>query len=75
MHCMLNLNEMRIIKMNSKIKEYAKTKNVFLWEIADRLGLQDSNFSRLLRHPLPEDKAKEIINIIDRIAEEKAVVL
>lgn len=53
---------------NDMIKEYAKLNGVKLWQIADELGMQDSNFSKLLRHPLSSEKENEICAIIDRIA-------
>ncbi|MBO7731718.1 MAG: hypothetical protein J6S67_04180 [Methanobrevibacter sp.] len=53
------------------IKKYAKSKGVYLWEVAEKLGLSDFYFSRCLRHPLPEDKAQEIFKIIDSIAESR----
>lgn len=56
---------------NKDIKEYARIKNVKLWQIAERLNLQDSNFSRLLRHELTEDKKIEIKVIIDELAVEQ----
>lgn len=39
-----------------------------LWQNAEKLNLCDSNFSRLLRHELPEDKKAEIRAIIDELA-------
>ena len=57
--------------MNKDIKDYAKKMNVYLWEVADKLGLQDTNFSKLLRHPLTDEKSQEIIKIIDSIAESR----
>lgn len=29
---------------NEEIKKYAKSKKVYLWEVAEKLGLWDSNF-------------------------------
>ena len=55
---------------NKDIRDYARLKDVRLWKIADRLNLQDSNFSRLLRHELPEEKNTEIFKIIDELAAE-----
>lgn len=55
---------------NKDIRDYARLKDVRLWKIADRLNLQDSNFSRLLRHELPEEKKTEIFKIIDELAAE-----
>ena len=57
--------------MNKNVKEYAKLCGVKLWQIADELGMQDSNFSKLLRHPLSSEKENEICAIIDRIASKR----
>lgn len=55
---------------NKDIRDYARIKDVRLWQIADKLNLCDSNFSRLLRHELSEEKKAEIKTIIDELAEE-----
>lgn len=54
---------------NKDIRDYARIKDVRLWQIAEKLNMQDSNFSRLLRHELTEDKKEEIRKIIDELAE------
>ena len=53
---------------NKEIRDYARIKDVKLWKIAEKLNLCDSNFSRLLRHELTEDKKQEIRKIIDELA-------
>lgn len=53
---------------NKDIRDYARIRNVKLWKIADKLNIRDSNFSRLLRHELTEDKKQEIYKIIDELA-------
>lgn len=58
---------------NEKLKVYAKEREVFLWQIAERLSLQDSNFSKKLRRELPEEERKRILRIIDEIAAEREV--
>lgn len=55
---------------NKDIRDYARIKDVRLWQIAEKLNLQDSNFLRLLRHELTEDKKTEIKKIIDDLATE-----
>lgn len=55
---------------NQDIRIRAMEKNIRLWQIAERLNLNDGNFSRLLRHRLPDEKREEIFRIIDEIAEE-----
>lgn len=56
---------------NCEIRAYAKQKDVLLWQIADRLGINDGNFSRKLRHELPEAEKERIRNIIDEVAAER----
>jgi predicted XRE-type DNA-binding protein len=57
--------------MNQDIKNYAKSKGVRLWQIAEALHINDGNFSRKLRKELSEAQKEEIIRIIDRIAEKR----
>lgn len=57
---------------NKEIKVRSKEKGVFLWEIADKMGLVDSSFSRKLRKELPTAEKQRIFKIIDDIAAEKA---
>lgn len=50
---------------NQDIKQEAKTAGVRLWQIAERLGLTDGNFSRKLRHELPTEEKARIMAIIE----------
>ncbi|MDD5795845.1 MAG: hypothetical protein PUD24_02765 [Oscillospiraceae bacterium] len=56
---------------NREIKVTAKKKGVFLWEVADKIGIVDSSFSRKLRKELPDSEKQEIFKIIDELAAEK----
>ena len=56
---------------NQEIKSKAKQKGVKLWEIADAYGINDGNFSRKLRHELPEAEKAKILALIDEIAERR----
>ena len=53
---------------NKEIKEYIKSRNVPMWRVAERLGIADSSFSRMLRIELSEEKKAEIRVIIDELA-------
>ncbi len=53
--------------MNSDIKLKAAGYGVKLWQIADKLGMTDSTFSRKLRKELPEADKKKIFDIIDEL--------
>lgn len=56
---------------NTKIREAAKQAGVYLWEIAERFGCNDGNFSRRLRRELPKDEQRRILAIIAELAAEK----
>lgn len=58
---------------NRDIKEYAKSKGVRLWQIAEVLHINDGNFSRKLRKELSETQKQEIMKIIDDLAENEVV--
>lgn len=50
--------------MNNDVRQAARAAGVRLWQIADKIGITDGNFSRRLRRELPEEQKKEIFNII-----------
>ena len=56
---------------NNDIKIKAKEKGICLWEIAERLNINDGNFSRKLRKELPDSKKAEIFGIIESISQSK----
>ena len=56
---------------NLKIREAACNADVRLWEIAERIGLNDGNFSRKLRKELPEEEQHKILQIIDELVRER----
>ena len=55
---------------NEDIRLAAKTAGVKLWQVAEVVGVNDGNFSRKLRHELPEDEKQKILEIIDRLSKE-----
>lgn len=57
---------------NKKIREMAEAKGIRLWQIAEKLGINDSNFSRKLRKELSADETVRILDIIEQLAAEKA---
>lgn len=54
---------------NKDIRDYARIRDVRLWDIANALGINDATFSRKLRIELSEDKKQQIYKIIDELAE------
>lgn len=56
---------------NIDIRRKAAGVGVYLWEIADAIGMADSSLSRKLRKELSDDEKAKICCIIDQIAEGK----
>ncbi len=59
-------------RFNKDIREHAKEKGVFLYEVAEQLHISDPTFTRRLRHELPSGDKSEIKKIIDQIAADRA---
>lgn len=55
------------MKNNLDVRNYARKRSVALWEVAEGYGMADSNFSKLLRHELPEEKKQLLYKIIDEL--------
>lgn len=56
---------------NIDIRNEAKEAGVKLWEIAEAYGINDGNFSRLLRRELPSDKKEHMRRIISNILQKR----
>ena len=56
---------------NADIRQEVKAAGLCLWQVAEKYGCNDGNFSRLLRHELPEEKKAHIRSIIAKLKEER----
>ena len=59
---------------NVEIRKAAKCAGVYLWQIAERIGINDGNFSRKLRRELPMEEKEKILSVISNLAAEKSGV-
>ena len=55
---------------NEEIKTAAKNAGVYLWEVAERIGMSGSYFSVKLRYELSPEEKEKILGIIDDISRE-----
>lgn len=53
--------------VNESVKKAIKESNIKQWMVAERYGLHEGNFSRLLRHELTEDEKERILSIIEEL--------
>lgn len=56
---------------NVEIRNAILNNDLKFWQVADKLNINDGNFSRLLRKELTKDKKEEILKIIEELKEEK----
>ena len=57
---------------NEDVRKYAKQNDVYLYEITKELGYKSANYSTIFfRFELDDVKKKEVMKLIDEIAESK----
>lgn len=56
---------------NQELKEKIKSKNIKLWEVAEKLGIHDSNFSRILRYQLNDEQYAKISDAIKELESDR----
>ena len=57
---------------NNEIRTFAKEKGVFLWRVADSLGVCDMTLTRKLRHELSQEEKEKIRAIINELSKKGA---
>lgn len=57
---------------NLDIRSYAKQKGVYLYEVAEFLGISEPTITRRLRTKLSNERKAELIETIDRVAAQHA---
>lgn len=55
------------MRLNDDIRQAAQSTGVRLWQIAEKLGLSDGNFSRRLRRELPDEEKAKIMGLIEQL--------
>ncbi len=59
------------VTKNADIKSLAKSKGVYLYEVAKKLGIRDTKLSVLLREELSDKEKQTLTDIINAVAFEK----
>lgn len=58
---------------NSDVRIGARNAGVYLWQIAERMGMYDTNFSKMLRRELSTEKKEQIFRIIEELRKESVI--
>ena len=59
---------------NLDIRNEIKAAGLYFWQVADALGINDGNFSRKLRHELPDEGKTRIRAIITELSAQREAV-
>ena len=54
----------------SELKKFILAQNVYLWQVAEKLNMNDGNFSRRLRKDFSDTEVQKINAIIEEIKSE-----
>lgn len=54
---------------NLVIRRAIKKAGLFQWQVAEKYGVTESHFSRMLRHELPPEEQQIILTIIQNLKE------
>lgn len=57
-------------KSSKDIRTYASVHGIWLWRVAERVGLSDYRLSRLMRRELSPDFKAKLFEAIDQLAME-----
>jgi hypothetical protein len=55
---------------NIDVRDEAKKRGVYLWQIAEEMGMQDSGLSKKLRKELMPNEKEQVFAIIRKLSEE-----
>lgn len=55
---------------NMEVRKAAKNAGVRLWQVAEKLGVSDGNFSRKLRREFPAEDREKVLSIIRELSQE-----
>jgi hypothetical protein len=59
------------MEKNIKLRKLCKDNKIFLWQIAEKISMQDTNFSKLLRHDLKENINERVFKALYELIEAK----
>lgn len=58
---------------NIEIRQAIKNAKIKYWQVAEKMGINDGNFSRKLRKELPKSEKTKILEIIENIKVTNAI--
>ena len=59
------------LERNTEIRDFIKNNGLYQWQIAEVLGVHDSEFSRILRRKMSEEMKQKILEAVYALREER----
>lgn len=56
---------------NAEVRQSIAENRLLKWEVAEKIGITDSQFSRWLRRELPPDKRERVLQAIEQLSKER----
>ena len=50
---------------NKELRAAMQRRGLFQWQLAERIGVSEATFSRMLRHELPPEQKADILRAIE----------
>ncbi len=60
-----------MISPNLKLKYYARSRDVYLWQIAEHLNVSEATLSRMLRRQLSKAETEQLRTAIDELSRKR----
>lgn len=52
---------------NEQLKEVMRANNIYMWQVAKKLNVYETSFSKWFREELSEDKKRMVLSAIEEI--------
>lgn len=57
-----------MIKANQEIRDKLEVSRVYQWQLAQRLGVSDTHFCKMMRREFTPERKEEVLKAIDELA-------
>ena len=57
---------------NNEVRRAIRVSGFYFWQVAEKLGMTDSSFSRKLRKELSEDEKQRVYDALEKLGKEEA---
>ena len=52
---------------NAELKELMKENNIYMWQVAKKLGVNETSFCKWFREPLTQTREQQVLSAVEEI--------